>query len=207
MADEIDLAAIAQDALIARGLARVGADIPTGVAGDCDECGEWMSRLVDGRCGFCRDGRARPADWFDRHPVPTPEEKAIMTAKTTEKSRVISVPVKGALLDQIETLAGDLDLPLGQTVASLCETAFAAPASGTKPAVPQPVEWDGTRASAMIAVGNIPDVWLIEEVSRRLSSGVGSDDFAAAVARAEGAESRAAALETRLAQINDLLAG
>lgn len=28
---------------------------PVGVPGDCDLCGEYMVRLVNGACGFCRD--------------------------------------------------------------------------------------------------------------------------------------------------------
>lgn len=29
--------------------------IPAGAPGDCDLCGEWYSRLVDGACARCRD--------------------------------------------------------------------------------------------------------------------------------------------------------
>lgn len=28
---------------------------PVGIAGECDLCGEWMLRLVDGACAPCRD--------------------------------------------------------------------------------------------------------------------------------------------------------
>jgi hypothetical protein len=34
--------------------------MPAGEPGECDGCGEQMPRLVDGRCGYCRDGRRRP---------------------------------------------------------------------------------------------------------------------------------------------------
>ena len=34
---------------------RLAAEIPEGIAGDCDICGEYFSRLVNGCCGFCRD--------------------------------------------------------------------------------------------------------------------------------------------------------
>lgn len=30
-------------------------EIPIGNPGDCDGCGEYYSRLVNGMCGFCRD--------------------------------------------------------------------------------------------------------------------------------------------------------
>jgi hypothetical protein len=31
------------------------AKIPPGEPGDCDKCGEYFIRLVNGYCGFCRD--------------------------------------------------------------------------------------------------------------------------------------------------------
>jgi len=34
---------------------RRAAEIPPGNPGECDICGEYLSRLVDGACGFCRD--------------------------------------------------------------------------------------------------------------------------------------------------------
>lgn len=34
---------------------RANADIPAGVPGDCDLCGEWSGRLVTGACARCRD--------------------------------------------------------------------------------------------------------------------------------------------------------
>lgn len=33
------------------------AGIPIGVSGICKECGEHSTRLVDGKCAPCRDGR------------------------------------------------------------------------------------------------------------------------------------------------------
>jgi hypothetical protein len=34
---------------------RKAADIPAGISGECDLCGEYFSRLVNGCCGYCRD--------------------------------------------------------------------------------------------------------------------------------------------------------
>ena len=34
---------------------RRAAQIPEGNPGDCEICGEYFSRLVNGACGFCRD--------------------------------------------------------------------------------------------------------------------------------------------------------
>jgi len=54
--DSLDQAALREEqdreALIAR--ARADAQLRAGKAGDCDECGEWHSRLVDGACPACR---------------------------------------------------------------------------------------------------------------------------------------------------------
>lgn len=58
MADDVD-AAVEQEyrlkrlAIIAHRAA--AARIPDGVPGDCDLCGEWSGRLVEGACAPCRD--------------------------------------------------------------------------------------------------------------------------------------------------------
>jgi len=43
-----------EDATIAA-IRKAAADIPEGKPGDCDLCGNWSSRLVDGVCAPCRD--------------------------------------------------------------------------------------------------------------------------------------------------------
>ncbi len=61
-ADEIDRASHSEERARNREIeARraAAAQIPDGVAGDCDGCGEYFARLVGGKCGFCRDGRRR----------------------------------------------------------------------------------------------------------------------------------------------------
>lgn len=58
MADEVDRANELADAHLERSLRAARAPIPAGVRGECEECGEDMPRLVNGRCGYCRDGRA-----------------------------------------------------------------------------------------------------------------------------------------------------
>jgi hypothetical protein len=35
--------------------------IPEGEAGDCIGCGNYYKRVVNGLCGFCRDGRRPPS--------------------------------------------------------------------------------------------------------------------------------------------------
>lgn len=57
MADEIDIANDRAQADNERAIAaaRAGADLPHGEPGDCDYCGEWSGRLVNGACAPCRD--------------------------------------------------------------------------------------------------------------------------------------------------------
>ena len=38
---------------------RRAAEIPVGESGECDGCGEFFTRLVDGMCGRCRDKFAK----------------------------------------------------------------------------------------------------------------------------------------------------
>ena len=60
--DEADNAQLSIESVIDIQLAnamREAASIPIGEAGDCDQCGEFFSRTVNGLCGFCRDKLAR----------------------------------------------------------------------------------------------------------------------------------------------------
>jgi len=59
MADEVDLANDIAAADLARGIRAARQPIPVGVPGECEQCGDEMPRLVNGRCGYCRDGRRR----------------------------------------------------------------------------------------------------------------------------------------------------
>jgi len=40
---------------------KAASTMPGGEAGDCNGCGNHYKRIVNGLCGFCRDGR-RPPD-------------------------------------------------------------------------------------------------------------------------------------------------
>lgn len=58
MADDCDRAdcrieEITNDAILEARLYLQGMD--TGNSGECDFCGSYFSRIVDGACGFCRD--------------------------------------------------------------------------------------------------------------------------------------------------------
>jgi hypothetical protein len=63
MADEIDRAQEAADKFTEQSLQRVkdkAAQMPVGRPGDCDICGEWSGRLVNGVCAPCRDRHNLP---------------------------------------------------------------------------------------------------------------------------------------------------
>ena len=58
MSDEADQADYFIDSTIDDAIAlsmRAASLIPVGEPGDCDGCGEWFVRTVDGYCGHCRD--------------------------------------------------------------------------------------------------------------------------------------------------------
>lgn len=58
MSDECDRADLYIESVIddhVKMAMRKAADIPIGVSGTCDLCGEYFTRLVNGACGFCRD--------------------------------------------------------------------------------------------------------------------------------------------------------
>lgn len=57
MADFGDMANVLADQDLEHSLRAARADVPAGIPGECVQCGEDMPRLVDGRCGYCRDGR------------------------------------------------------------------------------------------------------------------------------------------------------
>ncbi|MCU0811962.1 MAG: hypothetical protein MUE59_13185 [Thiobacillaceae bacterium] len=54
--DDIDRAQAHTEAELEAAIAAArGVPIPEGVPGDCDLCGEWTGRLVEGLCAPCRD--------------------------------------------------------------------------------------------------------------------------------------------------------
>jgi hypothetical protein len=53
--DEIDRAQQREEEDRARAISAAAHEIPTGMPGECDLCGEHSMRLVEGACAPCRD--------------------------------------------------------------------------------------------------------------------------------------------------------
>jgi hypothetical protein len=57
--DEVDRAQRHSEVELEAAIAAArGVEIPVGVPGECDLCGEWTGRLVEGLCAPCRDWQA-----------------------------------------------------------------------------------------------------------------------------------------------------
>ena len=57
MADAVDFATDLVAEKLDQQIRTARAPIPVGEAGECEGCFEEMPRLVNGKCGYCRDGR------------------------------------------------------------------------------------------------------------------------------------------------------
>jgi hypothetical protein len=56
MPDKIDKATDREQADLDRAISAArGVEMPVGKPGECDLCGEWTGRLVQGACSPCRD--------------------------------------------------------------------------------------------------------------------------------------------------------
>ena len=96
----------------------------------------------------------------------------------------------GDALAAIERRANADDISYKQAAAELIEMA-------TTPATAA-AAFDGSHPSAIVFLGNVPDNWLVEELTRRMNAGVGSDDYDAAIGRAEAAEGQLATIKQQL---------
>lgn len=194
MADLADIAFGIEAEHIARSLANIVADIPEGIAGECDDCGAEMPRLVEGRCGFCRDGRRPPLSFFDadRAPPATVVIPAVAAMEAVEMSATVSdlpsrkIAFEGSALQAIEDRAERQDLTYKLAAVELILLGVSAS--------------DDAAFETEIVLANVPDAALAAEVARRLTEGPGSDDFDAAVARADAAEAKLATLRAALAE-------
>lgn len=188
MTDIVDVAADLADQHVARLVARVDPTIPAGVAGECEECGEIMPRLIGGRCGYCRDGRLHPFERArpERATVAcSPPEKEQLAMPNPTGTKTVGFAASGAVLDEIERrVAGGEST--SAVVRSLVEAGMAAPAAIAAP------------ASALypdLSAVSLMDI--LDELRRRAED----------TARSEELEARAIAAETKLAAVTTLLTG
>lgn len=191
MADLVDQATALADEHIAHSLARVDRVIPAGVAGECEECGEQMPRLVDGLCGFCRDGRRPPLEQYPVVCVQPSKENAMPNPPPSADRRQISFPATGAVLAEIMRRAD------GRSIAA-----------ATIELIEQGLE---TPAAANPALADYHTDALLDELRSRTSGGARvqelEHDLAAATDRVAAAEAAVEAAEGRLARVGAILAG
>lgn len=55
MPDDLDLAQEREDIAREDAIRAASKPIPPGVPGECELCGEWSGRLINGVCAPCRD--------------------------------------------------------------------------------------------------------------------------------------------------------
>ena len=53
--DEADAIIEKHNEIALKNIRHAASQMPKGTKGDCDLCGEWSVRLVDGACAPCRD--------------------------------------------------------------------------------------------------------------------------------------------------------
>lgn len=187
MGDAVDMAAEIEGENVAIGVSRARVPIAAGAAGECDDCGHYMLRLVDGRCGFCRDGRLPPDNWVPPvRPLNLPAKEPAMPAKSVQIPAFATVAIKA-----VEDRAAKEDISLGHATAQLIEAGLAALAAsaGAAPADVAPI----------VDLGSIHVDALLDEVRRRFEGACRPDDLAAITERAEAAERRLAKLREVMA--------
>ncbi len=195
MADPADIAALQTEVDISARLSRIDAAIPAGVAGECDECGDYFSRLVGGRCGFCRDGRQPPARWLDQAPtIPTtvhPEENEMEARKIT---------IDGEALRLVDAKASAEGLSFKDAANALIEAADAIEDGPVAVTVVEEVD-----------LATIDTSDLLDELRRRLDDvstfGELQVQLEAAGASVRREYDRAEAAEHKLARITAISAG
>lgn len=205
MTDIADLAAEIEAEHLAVSLSQVARTIPAGVAGICDECEEHVPRLVEGRCGFCRDGRCPPPSFYAsrdaRSPIPSPAEEHVPMAVKQPVILNRKITIEGPALAAVERRAASGDMSFKQAAAELIEDAVA-PAQQAAPIQSSP--------AGVLSICDVDD--LLDELRDRFNAAASrrdlEDDLRAALSRAENAEDllrlmavRAEQAETRLSAI------
>ena len=184
MADVVDMAAEIEAENIARALRRSIVPIADGVAGICDDCEEYMERLVKGRCGYCRDGRVPPSSRFDA-PVSAPPAPVIQKEpEPMPESKSITFVATGAVLAEIKRRTAD-GTSNTRAALDLVESAIARPIAA--PAPPPPAAPALPTIATIMADLNT----VFGDLEARADRPDQAAELAAAIARAEDAERRA----------------
>lgn len=179
MSDIVDMASGIEAEILASRLARIDPVIPAGVAGECEDCGEQMPRLVDGRCGFCRNGRTPPASFYDRPaPVAIPSAPILETPMQVHNRKIT---IEGAALAAIERRADAGDISFKQATEEL-------------------IVEGATRDDSDVDLALIDNATLLGELSMRLAAAIEIDTDAldAMTTRATAAEAKVAAMKAAL---------
>ena len=185
MADVVDMAVEIEGEHLAAATRAARVGVLSGAPGTCGECTYWFPRLVDGLCGFCRDGRQPPDDWEPQTPpttpreaVPASREEPVMPAKS------IQLPASAvAEIAAVEKYAQSNVLSLGAAAAALIARGMAVPLAD---------------APAPIGLGDVHFDALLDEVRRRFE-GVDDDHdekLGAEITRREAAEARLATIQS-----------
>ena len=182
MADTVDMAAQIEAEHVAHSVARASGAMRVGAAGDCDECGHYMLRLVDGLCGFCRDGRLPPENW-----VPPVRPANLSPKEPVMSGRSFNLPTSAkTAIEAVESFAKMHDLPMGQAAAQLIERGAAATIA------------DSSDFGPLLAIEDVHLDALLDEVRRRFDRAPDPGAIAALTARAEDAEAKLAGIRAAI---------
>lgn len=199
MVDIADMAAAIEDETRMRAIfAARAAEVPAGVAGECERCGEDMPRLVAGLCAPCRDGRRRivpmvrtAAEAPGAAQVEPNDDVVEEVVMERERVRQINFRASGPMLDAIERAAGEA--PIGATVLALIERGLAGDTPPVAPEADERTPWqrakDLTHEMLALLAGQIDGAGDVEDLKQQIAD---------ALKRAETAERKLAGLRELL---------
>ena len=207
MADVVDLAGQIEADTIAAAVARAVVPLRPGAAGECEQCGWWMPRLVDGLCAFCRDGRRRPDDW---EPPTRPDQPAAPDAPPSTETttmphpagtKSITIAASGPILEAVQKRTAGGATSANRAVLDLIEVAIEAmdvkAASSATPASDV-----RTPRQRMVALLDGVSELLIEQIDAAARPSIDPD----LVADRDAWKARADEAESKLAQMKALFA-
>lgn len=200
MADVVDMASEIEAEHLASALRRAATVIPAGAPGICDNCGEDMPRLVDGLCGYCRDGRRPP---LNHSPAPRLARPAPDKESEPMPGKTISLPAsETAAIAAVEARAKQLDSTIWLAASDLI-VAGAQTINGENAPPVSPVEGIDPATLPPIAQMMLEHDFSIDALFAALLGRINAPDLsaelAAMTARAEQAEAKLACLKDLIA--------